>query len=92
LIGFGIGKSNGTNKFLDLHDIYDEKSRSFKNNIEGYYIKPFVGINFNLLDFMYLRMEYEYEFSTFYKKINELNDYPTEAKQMFNIFFGTYIF
>ena len=91
-IGCGFGISRGKHSYMDMDKVFSYSGFITKHKIKGMFARPFIGLNVNVFDFMFMCLEYEYEFSTFYKKINDIKEYPVNANQMFNLIFGTYIF
>ncbi len=88
-IGLGIGLSRGRNRFFQsAGNDNDSKTDRFS----GFFFRPFFGVNINAWDFYYTKIEMSSEYSTFYREINNLNDYPVEDNFVIAISFGAYIF
>jgi len=93
--GAGLGYSWGNNKDTFFsEDEYDDDDDGIvvRKNIEGFFLHPIGGATLNLADFMFIRLEVDYEFSTFYYKAKKYNDYPLAGNASLGLTFGTYLF
>jgi len=91
--GAGLGYSWGYNKDIYFSEYDDEEDEvRVRKNIEGFFLHPIGGVSINLADFMFIRLEADYEFSTFYYKAKKYNDYPLAGNASLGLTFGTYLF
>ena len=90
--GAGIGYSWGENRDT-YHPDDNNNSYIYENTkLEGLFIHPIAGVSINFADFFFGRLEINYEFSSFFYKAREYNDYPYSGNAHLSFSLGTYLF